>query len=114
ADAEPGGEAGLAGEPVVLARHDLEERRLAGTVGAQDADLGSRVERQVDVLQHLAVRRVEPAQLAHGVDELGAHESETSWWGGRVDRRPALGATDWSAYGCRARTGAPPAQPRSR
>ena len=39
--------------------------------GPDDADLGARVEGQGDVLQDLAVRRVEPAHLAHGEDELG-------------------------------------------
>ena len=31
------------------------ERRLAGAVDAEHADLGVRIERQVDVLQNLAV-----------------------------------------------------------
>src|SRR5690606_32894224 len=66
------GEAGVAGELLVESRHDAQQRRLARTVGADHADLGPRVEREGDVLQHLAVRRVEPADLAHGEDELGA------------------------------------------
>ena len=73
ADGEAGGEARLAGVPVVDARHDAQQRRLSGAVRAEHADLGARVEGQADVLQHLLVGRVEPAELAHGVDELRGH-----------------------------------------
>jgi hypothetical protein len=76
AHAEAGGEAGLAGEPVVDPGHDAQQRRLAGPVRAQHADLGARVERERDVLEHLLVRRVEPAHLVHGEDELGAHAGD--------------------------------------
>ena len=62
ADGEAGGEAGLAGEAVVEAGHDPQQRRLAGAVGADHADLGARVEGEGDVLQDLAVRRVEAAR----------------------------------------------------
>ena len=46
ADGEAGRQACLAGEPVVEAGHDPQQGRLAGAVGSDDADLGTRVERQ--------------------------------------------------------------------
>ena len=60
-------------------------RRLAGAVGADHADLGARVERQRDVLQHRAVGRVEAAELVRGVDELRGHRAieATGWGSGR-------------------------------
>ncbi len=70
---EARGQAGLAGEPVVLAGHDPQQRGLARAVGTDDADLGARIEGQVDAPQDLAVGRVEALQAAHGVDELGRH-----------------------------------------
>jgi hypothetical protein len=72
ADGEAGGQPGLAGVAVVDARHDPQQRRLAGAVGAEHADLGAGVERQRDVAQHLAIGRMEAAHLPHGEDELGA------------------------------------------
>ena len=41
-DGETRGQPGLAGEAVILARHDPEQRRLPRTVGADDADLRPR------------------------------------------------------------------------
>ena len=58
-DGEPGGQPGFAGEPVVLARHDPQQRRLARPVGADDPDLGSRVEGEVDAPEDLTVGRIE-------------------------------------------------------
>ena len=55
ADARALGDPGLAGKLLVDAGHDAQQRRLAGAVDAEHADLGVRVERQVDVLEHLAV-----------------------------------------------------------
>ena len=43
---------GLALKVLVDAGHDLHQRRLAGAVGADDADLGAVIELQVDVAQH--------------------------------------------------------------
>src|SRR5690606_15619786 len=49
--------------------HDLEHGGLAGTVGADDADLGSGVEGQGDVVENdLLAGGL--ADLVHGVDEL--------------------------------------------
>jgi hypothetical protein len=70
ADGEAGGQPGLARVAVVEAGHDPQQGRLARPVGADDPDLGARVERQADVAQDLAVRRVEPTHLVHGEDEL--------------------------------------------
>ena len=50
---------------------------LPDAVGAEHADLGAGVERQRDVLQDLAVGRVEAADLVHGEDELGTHAAQT-------------------------------------
>ena len=71
---EPGREAGRPAEAVVEAGHDLEQARLAGPVGPDDPDLGARVERDRDVLQHRAIGRVEAGQLVAGVDELVRHD----------------------------------------
>ncbi len=78
ADGEARGQAGLAGVAVVEAGHDLQQRRLARAVDAEHADLGARVERQRDVLQHCLVGRVVTGELVgrggirrHGAPRLG-------------------------------------------
>ena len=38
-------------ENLVDARHDAEQRRLTGAVGAEDADLRARIEREPDALR---------------------------------------------------------------
>ena len=53
ADARALGDQALAGPFLVDAGHDAQERRLAGAVDAEHADLGVRVEGQVDVLEDL-------------------------------------------------------------
>jgi hypothetical protein len=73
ADGEPRGEARLAGEPVVEPGHDPQEARLPGPVRSDDADLGARVERDRDVLEHRPIRRIVPGELVRGVDEFGRH-----------------------------------------
>ena len=76
--------------------HDLEERGLARAVLADHADLGAGVEGQRDVLEHLTVRRVEAADLVHGVDELGTHGAHPiDRWGRRWHPGPAPGS-GWS------------------
>jgi hypothetical protein len=63
-------EHGLAIRDVIDASHDLEQARLAGTVRADDADLGARQEGQRHVVEDdLVAMRL--ASLAEGVDELG-------------------------------------------
>ena len=87
---EAGGEAGLARVAVVDAGHDAQQRGLARAVGAEHADLGARVERQADVLEHVAVGRVEPTHLVHGEDELGtAHDESSGGTLGQLARLPA-------------------------
>ncbi len=84
AHGEAGRQAGLAGEPVVEPGHDPQQAGLAGAVGADDADLGARVERDRDVLEHGPVGRIVAGELVRGVDELGRHDRS------RVPTR-----TDW-------------------
>ena len=73
ADGEAGRQARLAGEPVVEPGHDLEQARLAGAVRPDDADLGARIERDRDVLEHRPIGRVVAGELVRGVDEFGGH-----------------------------------------
>ena len=69
ADARVLGQHGVAVVGLVQAGHQLEQRGLAGAVGADDADLGAREERQGDVVEHdLVAQRL--ADVVHGVDEL--------------------------------------------
>ena len=69
---DPGafGDEALADELRVEARHDAQQRRLARAVDAEHADLGVRVERQVDVLEHLLAARPGLAEALHMIDEL--------------------------------------------
>jgi hypothetical protein len=73
ADGEAGGEAGLAGVPVVLARHDPQQARLARPIRADHTDLGPGVHGDVDAAQHFPVGWIEAPEVAHGEDELGRH-----------------------------------------
>ena len=77
---------GLAGEFVVEPGHDAQQRRLAGAVDAEHADLGVGIERQVDVLQNLPVARIGLGQTLHVIDELTGHRRPLAW------RRRLLGA----------------------
>ena len=72
ADARALRDPGLAGVFLVEAGHDLEQRRFTGAVDAEHADLGVRIERQMDVIQHLA-GRIGLGQTLHEVDELASH-----------------------------------------
>ena len=56
---------------VILARHDPEQRALAGAVQPEHADLRAGEEREPDVLENDVVGLVDLAQPLHGVDELG-------------------------------------------
>ena len=70
ADAGAFGDKALADIFGVEPGHDAQQRRLAGAVDAEHADLGVRVERQVDVIQDLLAGRIGLRQTAHMVDEL--------------------------------------------
>src|SRR5262249_14584622 len=63
----------LAGDVVVEARHDAEQRALTGAVVTEHADLRSGVEGEPDALQDLLPLRRDLPEILHGEDELG-HE----------------------------------------
>ncbi|MCY1234068.1 hypothetical protein D9M72_466370 [compost metagenome] len=64
---------GFAGEFLVEAGHDAQNRRLTGAVRAEDTDLGVRVERQMNVLENL-LRAVGLIKSGHMIDELTCHK----------------------------------------
>ena len=72
--ADPGalGDPRLAVIFLVEAGHDPQQGRFAGTVDAEHADLGIRIKRQMDVIEHLA-GRVGLGQTLHEIDELARH-----------------------------------------
>ena len=72
--ADPGafGDPAITDEVGVDAGHDAQQGGLARAVDAQDADLGVRVEGQVDGIEHLAVARIGLGQTPHVIDELPA------------------------------------------
>src|SRR5215467_788648 len=63
----------VAREFLVDPGHDSQQRRFAGTVDAEDADLGVGIERKIDVFQYLAVARIGLGQPLHVIDELSGH-----------------------------------------
>ena len=67
------GEPGFARPFLVLARHDAHERRFAGAVDAENADLGIGVEGEIDVLQHLLAAGIGLGEAAHVINELPRH-----------------------------------------
>ncbi len=67
------GELGLAVELGVDAGHDPQQRRLAGAVVTEHADLGAGEERERDVAQHLPVGRIAARELVGGEDVLSRH-----------------------------------------
>ena len=77
------GDPGLAVKLGVDAGHDAQQRRLAGAVDAEHADFCVGIERQMDVLQNLAVARIGLGETLHVIDELTGHERRTSGGWGR-------------------------------
>ena len=73
ADGGAGMQLGDAGRGLLEPRHDPHQRRLAGPVRAEHADLRPRQERQGDVRQHLPVGAVELVDPVHRVDVVAAH-----------------------------------------
>ena len=73
ADAGAFGHPGFAVELGVDARHDPQQRALAGAVETEHADLGVGVEGQIDVLQYLPVARIGLGETLHVIDELAGH-----------------------------------------
>ena len=63
---------------LLAAGHDAQQRRLAGTVRAEHADLRPVQERERDVGQHLALRPVELVGPVHRVDHVAAHPEEAT------------------------------------
>ena len=61
---------------MILSRLDL-----PAPLAPDDADLGARVERQRDVLEHRPVGRVEAGELVAGVDELVRHAARRGYRG---------------------------------
>ncbi len=64
---------GLAGILLVEAGHDAQQRRFAGAVDAEHADLGVGIELQVDVLQDFPVPRINLGEALHVINELTGH-----------------------------------------
>ena len=91
ADLDAGLRPRFAFELLVDARHDAQQRRLAGAVQAEHADLGAREEAQGDVAQDDALRRHDLADAIHGVDELGHWEELRSSSGGLEKGRGIIG-----------------------
>src|SRR6266550_5959809 len=58
---------------MIHARHDAEQRRFAGAVGAEDTDLGAGIKRQPDTAQYLPRWRDDLAQVFHYINELWGH-----------------------------------------
>ena len=89
ADAVALADGDLADIALVLPGDDGEQGRLARAVEPEDADLGPVVEPERDVLQDLAVWRVDAADARHGEDDLciGWHGAIVAESGRRVNGR---------------------------
>ena len=88
-DARPFGRVRLAGELLLDARHDPEDRRLARAVQAEDADLGAGKEREVDAPEDLPLRRDDLPEVLHREDVLLGHGGGNV--AGTGDRIPRTG-----------------------
>ena len=73
ADRDAGSRKRFAEKRRVVARHDLQERALAGAVQAEDANLRARQKREPDVFQDLMVGRMDLPEPFHRVNELWCH-----------------------------------------
>jgi hypothetical protein len=83
ADLDPFGRASLARRRLLDSSHDAQERALARAVLAEDADLGARIEGEIDPLQDLLVGRMDLAEIDHREDVLGRHgAADLSGFGG--------------------------------
>ena len=74
ADGRAGGELGDPARRLVEPRHDPQQRRLAGAVRAEHADLRAGQERERDVREHLAVRAVKLVGPVHREDVVAHGE----------------------------------------
>ena len=93
ADGEARGQVGLAVARGVQPGHDLQDRRLAGAVRADDADLGAREERHGDVIEDDLVAHG-LAGLLHGVDKFGQFSFSSRNRPGQRSRRPHVHRPD--------------------
>ena len=62
---------GFALKLLIHTRHDLEQRGLAGTIGAEHADLGAGKETEGNVFENELLRRNDLAEAVHGKYVLG-------------------------------------------
>src|SRR5262249_47527227 len=81
ADAHPLCGPGLPNEVIKLPRHDLEQRRLAGAVHPDDADLGAGKKRQRNIPQNRLAPRIGLGELMHVIDILGVRHGRFSSFG---------------------------------
>ena len=82
ADARAFGDEALAGELLVDAGHDAQQRRFTRAVDAEHADLGVRVKGQVNIVENLLATRIGLGEALHMIDKLARHECVVS----RLDR----------------------------
>ena len=76
-DAGAGERSRVTEEVLVHARHDAQERRFARAVCPEDADLGARVEGEVDALEDLAGGGHDLSEVAHREDVFAGHGGTT-------------------------------------
>ena len=79
----------LAVKFLVDAGHDAEQGGFARAVDAENADLGVRIEGQMDIIQNLLAARPGLGQTAHMVDELTCHVGASSDNGVTLKERQA-------------------------
>src|SRR5438034_1097494 len=84
ADAQAVGGKRLAEEVAVDAGHDAQQRRLAGAIGAEHADLRPVEEREIDAAQDLPLGRDDLAKILHDEGVFPGHFS----WGPRNGPTP--------------------------
>src|SRR5438034_6947592 len=84
ADAQAVGGKRLAEEVAVGAGHDAQQRRLAGAIGAEHADLRPVEEREIDAAQDLPLGRDDLAKILHDEGVFPGHFS----WGPRNGPQP--------------------------
>ena len=89
AHGRPGSELGDSARGLLEPGHDPQQRRLAGAVRAEHADLRPGQERERDVRQHLSVRPVELVGPVHREDVVAHGESTIA--GGRLYARRVSG-----------------------
>ena len=92
ADRVAGGQTSLAVGRLIESGHDLQDRGLTGTVGADHADLGAREERHGDIVEDDLVTNG-LASLDHLINKL-RHVTPFGWFGARPRARVPPYGTD--------------------